>query len=196
MLGTTAFPLMKRGSFLLLFWFLGLLAMAHPVPDLPVRADFNFKGEVVIRVEVDPRCFVKDAENEPYLVYGVYKHLEKEDFSKMEETAVELIRKYIGFHFDPPYSAKPNFTFHYTTLGNKPIVKKEESPVVLQAEWKFELPANVKTYQLKASPVGRFSVLFINRIMGEKQDLNVLFPGESSYKLDLGLLARIRKSKE
>ena len=187
---------MKRGSFLLLFWFLGLLAMAHPVPDLPVRADFNFKGEVVIRVEVDPRCFVKDAENEPYLVYGVYKHLEKEDFSKMEEKAVELIRKSIGFHFDPPYSAKPNFTFHYTTLGNKPIVKKEESPVVLQAEWKFELPANVKTYQLKASPAGRFSVLFINRIMGEKQDLNVLFPGESSYKMDLGLLARIRKSKE
>ena len=75
---------MKRGSFLLLFLFLSLLAMAHPVPDLPVRADFNFKGEVVIRVEVDPRCFVKDAENEPYLVYGVYNHLEKEDFSKME----------------------------------------------------------------------------------------------------------------
>ena len=50
LLGTTAFPLMKRGSFLLLFWLLGFLAMAHPVPDLPVRADFNYK-EVVIRVE-------------------------------------------------------------------------------------------------------------------------------------------------
>ena len=109
--------------------------------------------------------------------------------------AVELIRKYIDFTLIHLTRLNPISLF-ITPFGNKPIVKKEESPVVLQPEWKFELPANVKIYQLKASPVGRFSVLFINRIMGEKQDLNVLFPGESSYKLDLGLLMRIRKSKE
>ena len=68
--------------------------------------------------------------------------------------------------------------------------------MVIQAEWKFKLPENVKTYQVKALPAGRFSVLFINRVIGEKRDLNVLFPSEASYKLDLSLLARIRKSKQ
>ena len=187
---------MNRGLFAFLLLFSGFLAVAHPVPDLPVRAQFNFKGEVVIRVEVDPRCFVEDAENEPYLVNGVYQALNKKDLADLEKKTGELIAKSIGFHFDPAISLEPKFTYYYTTLESKPLDKKDQTPVVIQAEWKFKLPESVKTYQLKALPAGRFSVLFINRVIGEKRDLNVLFPGEVSYKLDLSLLSRIRKSKQ
>ena len=187
---------MNRGLFVFLLLFSGFLAVAHPVPDLPVRAQFNFKGEVVIRVEVDPRCFVEDAENEPYLVNGVYQSLSKKDLAELEKKTGELIAKSIGFHFDPAISLEPKFTYYYTTLESKPLDKKDQTPVVIQAEWKFKLPENVKTYQVKALPAGRFSVLFINRVIGEKSDLNVLFPGEASYKLDLSLLTRIRKSKQ
>ena len=187
---------MNRGLFVFLLLFSRFLTVAHPVPDLPVRAQFNFKGEVVIRVEVDPRCFVADAENEPYLVNGVYQALNKKDLADLENKTGELIAKSIGFYFDPPISLEQKFTYYYTTLANKPLDKKDQTPVVIQAEWKFKLPENVKTYQVKALPAGRFSVLFINRVIGEKRDLNVLFPGEASYKLDLSLLARIRKSKQ
>lgn len=189
------FMQMKWGFSTLLFLSLGFPVMAHPVPDLPVRAEFKFNGEVRIRVEVDPRCFVADAENEPYLVNGVYKALEKKDFAEMEKKAGELIAKSISFHFDPPVTLKPKFTYDYTTLGDKPIDKKDQTPVVLQAEWKLKIPESTRTYHIKALPAGRFSVLFINHVVGEKRDLNVLFPKETSYKLDLSLISRIRKSK-
>jgi len=187
---------MNRAFLVVFFLFFNFFTEAHPVPDLPVFTEFNFKGEVVVRVEVDPRCFVADAENEPYLVNGVHQTLNKSDFTKLEKKASELIAGSIGFHFDPPIALRPKFTYRYTTLGNKPIGQKDQTPVVIQAEWKFEIPENVKTYQVKALPAGRFSVLFINRVIGEKRDLNVLFPGENSYKLDLSLLARVRKSNQ
>jgi len=185
---------MKLGIFALLFS-VSFTILAHPVPELPVRAEFEFNGEVRIRVEIDPRCFVEDAKNEPYLVNGVYKVLEKKDLAELEKKAGELIAKSISFHFDPPFTLKPKFNYNYTTLGDKTINKQDQTPVVLQAEWRFKIPETTKTYYIKALAGGRFSVLFINDVVGEKRNLNILFPKETSDKLDLSLISRIRKSK-
>ena len=168
--------------------------LAHPIPDLPVHAEFKFNGEVHIKVEIDPRCFEVDPEQEPYLVYGVYKALEKKDLAEMEKKANALIAKSIKFSFEPTLTVKPVFTYRYTTLGDKPLDKNDQTPVVLQADWKFKIPNKTRTYQVTALPAGKYSVLFINHIVGKKQDLNVLFPKEASYKLDLSLVSRIRKS--
>ena len=172
----------------------GYSLLSHPFPDLPVRADFKFDGEVHIRVEIDPRCFELDPEAEVYLVNGVYQALGKKDLAELEKKANALIGKSIKFSFDPPLKEKPVFTYRYTTLGEKPLDKKDQTPVVLQADWKFKIPTDTKTYQVSALPTSRYSVLFINSIVGKKQDLNVLFPKETSYKLDLSLVTRIRKS--
>ncbi|MGI8604432.1 MAG: hypothetical protein ACR2OZ_15770 [Verrucomicrobiales bacterium] len=57
-------------------------------------------------------------------------------------------------------------------------------PVVITAEWKTDA-SRWSGYQIKAKQSGKFSVRFINDVNGKEQPLNVLFPGEESYKLDL-----------
>lgn len=187
---------MRTPFFLIFLWVFAFSGLAHPFPDLPVRADFKFNGEAHITVEIDPRCFEVDPEKEPYLVNGVYQALDKKDLAEMEKKANALIAKSIKFSFDPPLAEKPVFTYRYTTLADKPIDKKDQTPVVLQADWKFKIPLNTKTYQITALPEGKYSVQFINSILGQQKDLNVLFPKESSYKLDLSLVSRIRKAHQ
>ena len=129
---------MKTIFFLTLVWCSGFSLLSHPFPDLPVRADFKFDGEVHIRVEIDPRCFELDPEAEVYLANGVYQALGKKDLAELEKKANALIGKSIKFSFDPPLKEKPVFTYRYTTLGEKPLDKKDQTPVVLQADWKFK----------------------------------------------------------
>ena len=46
----------------------GPVALAHPVPDVPLRSFFDADGSAVIEIELDTRCFSDDPESEPYLL--------------------------------------------------------------------------------------------------------------------------------
>ena len=174
---------------------IGQSTFAHPVPDIPVRSTFGNDGSVTIRVEVDPRCFTPDPLNEPYLENARLLSLDREKKSELFSKARALIQDSIEFQAPPIGQLQPKFTLKFTTFDNIPLVWNSarladttdpaaQTPVVLTAEWKPDA-SQWSGYQVKATPKGKFSVRFINFVNGKEQPLNVLFPGEESYQLDL-----------
>ena len=168
---------------------------SHPIPDIPVRAFFSQDGVVNIRVEVDSRCFAKDPLNEPYLENAVLQAYNQEVKERLFLQAEKLIRKSIEFWMHPVGQVLPSFKMKFTSFSNKDLTWDSENPaenttecaempVVITAEWETDA-SRLSGYQIKATNEGEFSVYFINDLNGEDQPLNVLFPGEASYVLDL-----------
>ena len=59
---------MALGAWLLLA--LAPAAVAHPIPDVPLRSFFEADGSAVIKIELETRCFSQDPVGEPYLFPG------------------------------------------------------------------------------------------------------------------------------
>ncbi len=173
------------GSFLL-----AGVARAHPVPDVPVRAAFEADGSAVIQVEIDPRSFSEDPLNEPYLQNWVLEEMTAAERAELTAQAAALIANTVEFQFEPLGQIVPKFTFAFTTHGGEPL-KKIDDPVMLLGTWRTTLPEGLQGYRIRALPAGNLSVLFLNKIRGTQvKRMQVLFPGEDSYILDLtGLTA-------
>ena len=170
-------------------------AFAHPTPDIPVRSSFGADGSVTIRVEVDPRCFAADPLNEPYLENALLQSFEQEKKAELFLRTEKLIMDSIEFWMYPVGQVLPDFKMKFSTFSNKELTWNQgdraantlqcaETPVVITAEWKTDA-SRLSAYQIKAKKAGKFSIRFINELSGQEQPLNVLFPGEASYKLDL-----------
>ena len=191
-------------------FFAALSAFGHPIPDIPVRATFLVDGNATnatnatiatIAVEIDPRCFADQALHEPYLENAVLQSTPEKEKAALFAKAQIFITDTLDFHFEPnvhfePKEApKPTFTMAFTTLGSQPLPwnadvpdsnrqRVARLPVTITATWKLDASA-LKTYQLHAKPAGKFSVQFINHLGDAAQKLHVLFPGETSYRLEL-----------
>jgi len=174
-----------RAVFTIILSFVVFTAVAHPVPDIPVRGVFKSGGGLALQVEIDPRCFEDDPENTPYMQHWVLKEMNEKERDKLNEQCRKLIASTVEFRFEPNGKFFPKFRYRYSTLGGKPLGKKLDAPVVILAEWETKIPDQVRGYRIKALPKGKFSVKFVNFLDGKPQDLNVLFPGEASYELDL-----------
>ena len=77
-----------------------LPAMAHPLPDVPVRARFSDDGAAVIQVEVDPRCLEEDPLNTPYLLKRELDEMSVARQKELQERTAALIAKTVRFVFD------------------------------------------------------------------------------------------------
>lgn len=171
----------------LLTLLLPLSALAHPIPDIPVRTYFKSDGTAVIRVEVDPRCFVEDPEQEPYLTKRVYDDSTKKENDELIKQTREYIKKHIKFYFQP-LPIEPDFKFSFTSFDNKPP-KESEDPIMVTGEWSTKVPNGIEGYQIESLKPGKIDVQFLNFIDGEAhKTINVLFPGEKSFLLDLSKL--------
>jgi hydrogenase/urease accessory protein HupE len=160
-------------------------AGAHPVPDIPVRAWFEPGGALTLRVEVDPRCFEKDPEGTPYLMNAVLTDFTAADREEMKGKARDLVRRSVEFRFEPLGRTDPEFEFNFTSHANAPLAKADD-PVMITGEWRTTLPGGLAGYRIKALDAGALSVLFINHVGGQALErVAVLFPGETSYLLDL-----------
>ncbi|MDF1659370.1 MAG: hypothetical protein P1U58_17270 [Verrucomicrobiales bacterium] len=167
--------------------FSGLYSVqAHPLPEIPVWSFFEKEGKTRIEIEIDPRCFTDDPEEELYMLYW---YLQRCDEAEKEEM-FDLARKFIPTRLDLLFNAsagvgKPDFNCEFTTLGGRPL-KALDDPVVIRAVWETTLPSSVVTYQVKAHKIGIYSVLFLNHVNDEAVPrIQTLFPGEESYILDL-----------
>ena len=167
----------------------------HPVPHIPVRSTFGKDGTLTIQIEVDPRCFAKDPLNEPYLENALFQTYSEEQKSKLFVQTKKLIADFVDFTLEPAGEVVPKFEMSFTSFANEPlrwsIEKPEENsgkcaetPVMVTATWRTDATGS-SAYRIKTTKKGKFSVHFINHLSGEKQRLNVLFPGEESYLLDL-----------
>ena len=184
---------------------LGLIVLcqataAHPIPDIPVRSVFSADGSATIRIEVDPRCFASDPLNEPYLENDRLHSLEREQKAELFRKTEAFIKDSIEFFAPPAGPVVPAFKMKFTTFANKPLpwstaraaenpAANAQVPVVITAEWKVDA-SRWSGFQIKAKPTGKLSVIFLNDLNGKEQPLNVLFPGEESYRLDLSAWAK------
>ena len=161
-------------------------AFSHPIPDIPVRASFASDGTVTIQVEVDPRCFAPDPLNEPYLLIANLQRMDEEEKAKLFAQTKRFIQQNIEFRAIPGGPFQPALAIRFTSFAKEELTASSpaQTPVVITGECRVDA-SHWKEYQIKSMKGMPFSVQFINEVDGKEQSLNVLFPGEESYKLDL-----------
>jgi hypothetical protein len=179
---------MKSHALLLgcgLFWLLAATCPAHPLPDVPVRANFEPNGDWMLQVEIDPRSFEDDPNVAPYLTNADLALTPQERKEKLKAQAREYIQKVVEIVLDPPAVVKPDYTWEFTGQENAEL-KLPEDPVVLTGTWQGKIPEGTTGYSIKALQSGTLSVLYHNTALGKKVErYQILFPGETSYVLDL-----------
>lgn len=169
--------------------FFGVPAGAHPVPDLPVRGVFESGGAATIHVEVNPRAFDADPTTAPSLTNSTYRTLPVARRAELLRQAQELVTRTIEFYLEPIGRQQPAFTFDFTGEGHKPLAG-EDDVVVVMGTWKTNIPAGLTGWRIQATREGKLAIVFQNFIDGAPHPrVHVLFPGESSYTLDLAGLA-------
>ena len=179
----------QAAIFAILTVLLGAFATAHPVPDIPVRTFFPGDGTARVTVEVDPRCFEEDANGAPSLLKYAYDPMSEGDRRALERKADELAKQCIEFRFEPLGRVQPEFKFTFTGKTAAPL-KDDQDIVVLTGEWTTTLAAGLSGWSIRSTDKSKLSVVFENIIRGRVHDrLAVLFPGESSFVLDLAGLA-------
>jgi hypothetical protein len=174
-----------RFACILIVVLLAMPAVAHPVPDVPVRGEFKSKGESTIIVEVDPRSFAEDSENTPYVKKRDLDKMSNQQREELISKAHKLIESTLRFQFDPKDALKPSFEYDFEQRGDAAPDEEGGIPIKIVATWKVKLPTQATKYRMVADEQGRFSVYFLNKVDGRDQKLNVLFPGEESYWLQL-----------
>ncbi len=159
--------------------------LAHPLPDVAVRAHFEKNGDWMLQVEIDPRSFQPDPNVAPYLTNADLGVTPAEQQEKLKAAAREYVQKVVEVVLDPVVEVKPDLTWEFTAAENAPL-KLPEDPVMLTGTWRTKLPAGSTGYSIKALPTGTLSVLYHNTALGKKVErYQILFPGETSYVLDL-----------
>jgi hydrogenase/urease accessory protein HupE len=173
---------------LLISLLLTVTALAHPVPDIPVRSFFPGDGTARITVELDPRCLTSDPAEEPYMLPANLEKLNGEQKAEMLRKADEMVKRSVQFTLEPVGQVQPDFTFSFTGKSGAPLVGAEDA-VVMTGEWSTTLAAGLTGWHIRATKEGKLSVVFQNIIRGETHSrLAVLFPGETSFTLDLTTL--------
>lgn len=178
---------MKNAFSLSLYAFLALVVpgLAHPLPDVAVRANFEQNGEWMLQVEIDPRSFAPDPNIAPYLTNADLALTPAEKQQKLKTQAREYVQRVVQVVLEPAAEVKPELAWEFTAAENAPL-KLPEEPVMLTGTWRTQLPAGSTGYSIKALPAGTLSVLYHNTALGKKVErYQILFPGETSYVLDL-----------
>ena len=178
----------RYSRLLSLLTFLSGAIQAHPIPDIPVHSIFDGKAGVTIRVEIDPRCFELDPNAAPSMLTKDLAALPGPEKAKLKTKAEAYASRAIQFAFEPGEPLKPAFQFQFTSQENAPLSKPDDI-VVLTGTWSGAIPKGASTYHIKAAPEGTLSILNFNEARGQRLErFQVLFPGETGYKLDLQTL--------
>lgn len=165
------------------------IAVAHPIPDVPLRSFFEDDGSAVIKIELDTRCFSQDPEAEPYLFLEEYLLLSEAERDRLRDQAQAYTAKVLQLSFEPGGEARPQWEFEFTTFRGQPLTRADD-PVMMTGSWRLEDISNLTGYQARSLPEAELSLLFLNYYQGEiLRGIQVLFPGETSRVLDLSNLA-------
>jgi hypothetical protein len=178
---------MALGVWLLLA--LAPAALAHPIPDVPLRSFFEADGSAVIKIELETRCFSQDPVGEPYLFLEEYLLLSEVERDRLRAQALEYVGKVLQLSFEPGGAAEPHWKFEFTTFRSQPLTRADD-PVVLTGSWRLKGLSSLTGYQARSLPEAELSLLFLNYYQGEiLRGIQVLFPGETSRILNLSSLA-------
>ena len=120
--------------------------------------------------------------------------MSKDKRDSLVSQAKKLVAGTLRFHLEPTDAVKPTFKYRFEERPDVAPDSERGIPMTIVAEWKAEGLTELASYQLEAFEAGKYSVYFINHIDGEKQKLNVLFPGEKSYRLDLSRVSQSQRA--
>ena len=162
-----------------------LFSWAHPIPDIPVIGSFERDGKAIIIVEVDPRCFAEDPEEVPFLQKQAFDKLSKKEKEELTDKARNLIQKTLQVRFGTEGWFFPEFRFEFLTKEHETIILDGDI-ILIRGTYERRLSRDVKSYQIKAMDSAGYDIVFKNILAGIPQKrVNVLWPGEESFVLDL-----------
>ena len=157
----------------------------HPIPDIPVLGSFDSNGSMTISVEIDPRGFSEDPEKEPFLQREAFDGLDASERKALVKNAGSLVAKALRVRFDQGVWFLPEFRYEFVGKSHEKFELEGEA-FFLRGSYKHSPAANVNSYQIKAQETAEYDLVFMNVLnrKGQKR-VNVLWPGEESFTLDL-----------
>ena len=166
--GRTSSPAARKRVVLGIWLLLALvpIAVAHPIPDVPLRSFFEADGSAVIRIELDTRCFSQDPEAEPYLFLEEYLLLSEAERDRLRARARAYADKVLQLSFEPGGVARPQWEFEFTTFRGRPLTRADD-PVMLTGSWRLKDLSGLTGYQARSLPAAELSLLFLNYYQGK-----------------------------
>ena len=178
---------MKKLLLIPLFFRFFCSAYTHPIPDIPILGSFNSDGNSSIIIEIDPRSFAEDPESIPFITANAFKDFPDSNKTELLLKAQEMIRNAFDLRFGETSWFLPDFDLNFTEKDAGDL--SEDNIVVIKGRHDTFLESNSTFYQIRAKEEAPYDLIFTNQIDGKPQRrVNVLFPGEESFKLDLGFI--------
>ena len=175
---------MKFIKFTLLLSLLSPFLHGHPIPDIPVVGKFNSDGNCSIYIEIDTRSFAEDPEQVPFLISSDFKKLSDSNKTDLILQAKRMVADALQIRFGNHDWYLPEFKFNFVERDGKDL--SEENIIFLQGKYDVSLDSNASFYQIRSQVSAPYDLVFTNQINGKPQRrVNVLFPDEESFKLDL-----------
>ena len=111
--------------------------------------------------------------------------MDETELKKLLRQTGSFVHESIRIRFHPQGWSSPDFAYGFEKKGGGELMNPDDV-VVVRGRWETILPAGVTGYQLKVLEGTGFDIFFMNKANGEElEDLNVLFPGEESFILDV-----------
>jgi len=178
---------LKKLLLITLFFRFFCSAYTHPIPDIPILGSFNSDGNSSIIIEIDPRSFAEDPESIPFITANAFKDFPDSNKTELLLKAQEMIRNAFDLRFGETSWFLPDFDLNFTEKDAGDL--SENNIVVIKGRHDTFLESNSTFYQIRAKEEAPYDLIFTNQIDGKPQRrVNVLFPGEESFKFDLGFI--------
>src|SRR6185369_13023792 len=108
--------------------------------------------------------------------------------AELQKQIEKLARESIEYYFEPVGRIEPEFKWEWIGQGHQPLMN-DDDVVVLTGSWKTTIAAGLTGWKIRATPGKKLAVVFQNFIDGAMHPREaVLFPGETSFTLDLSRL--------
>lgn len=163
---------------------------AHSIPEIPVRAEFTTGGKMTLSVEINPRNWEPSPAEAPSLEFKPFMLWPQAKKDALIARTKQFIAESLEFTFTPLGNIQPDFAFDFVAETGKPLMAMNDA-VVARGRWQTTVPAGITGWKIRSKPGHKVSVVFLNQIDGKDHPrVAVLFPGESSFTLDVtGLTA-------
>ena len=138
-----------------------------------------------LSIEIDPRNWEPSPAEAPSLEFKTFMLTPQAKKDALIVRTKQFIADSIEFTFEPLGNIQPDFTWDFVAETGKPLLAMTDA-VVSRGKWKTTVPAGITGWKIRSKPGHKVSVVFLNTINGQAHPrVPVLFPGESSFTLDL-----------
>lgn len=160
----------------------------HPIPDLPVYGSFEANGSSSVALSIDTRCFGEDPEGIPFLSLEEFETFTAEHKQSLLGQAGKFVKNSLRVRINHSEWFLPDFSFEFEQMDADEL-SEEETLVFIRGFSELPQEPVILNYQIQALEQAQYDLVFTNSINGVPQRrVNVLWPGEESFVLDLSSL--------